>query len=121
MRPELGFVDFISFLSPCSSFHLNCRPPNANLRMTGLARGLFFKDSLAPLLKDPTQTAANHALSSWDKKTRELAKKKAIRKQQAEDRGEETSSEDDDDDDESDEEAAGVDWGDLVDEDSLPT
>ena len=21
MRPELGFVDFVSFLSPCSSFH----------------------------------------------------------------------------------------------------
>ena len=23
MRPEPGFVDFVSFLSPCSSFHLN--------------------------------------------------------------------------------------------------
>ena len=51
---------------------------------------------------------------------RELVKKKAIQKQQAQDRGEETSSEDDDDDDKSDEEAAGMDWGDLVDEDSLP-
>ena len=60
-------------------------------------------------------------MAGWDKKTRELAKKKAIRKQQACDRGEETDSEDDDDDDdESDESAAGVDWGDLVDEDSLP-
>ena len=26
MWPELGFVDFVSFLSPCSSFHLNIRP-----------------------------------------------------------------------------------------------
>ena len=45
-------------------------------------------------------------------------KKQVIRKQQARDRGEETSSEDDDD--ESDEGATSVDWGDLVDEDSLP-
>ena len=68
--------------------------------------------------------AANRALAGWDKKTRELAKKKAIRKQQARDRGEETSGEDDDDDDESDKEegdteAAGVNWGDLENEDSL--
>ena len=61
-------------------------------------------------------------MAGWDKETRELAKKKAIRKQQARDQGEETGSEDDDDDDnESDETAADVDWGDLVDEDSLPT
>ena len=72
-------------------------------------RGLYFKDSLAPLSKDPTRAAANHAMAGWDKKTRELAKKKAIWKQQARDQGEETSSEDDDDDDESDEEAASVD------------
>ena len=51
---------------------------------------------------------------------RELTKKKAIQKEQARDRGEETRSEDDDDDDEFGEEAVGVDWGDLVDEDSLP-
>ena len=82
--------------------------------------GLHFKDSLAPLPKDPTQGATNRTAAGWDRKMRELAKKKAIQKQQARDRGEETSSEDDDDDDESDEGAAGVDWGDLVDEDSLP-
>ena len=23
MRPELGFIDFVSFLSPCSPFYLN--------------------------------------------------------------------------------------------------
>ena len=82
--------------------------------------GQHFKDSLAPLPKDPTRAATNRVTAGWDKKTRELAKKKAIQKQQARDRGEETSSEDDDDDDESDEEATSVDWGDLVDEDSLP-
>ena len=48
-------------------------------------------------------------------------KKKAIWKQQARDRGEETGSEDDDNDDESNEVVAGVDWGDLEDEDSLST
>ena len=65
--------------------------------------------------------AANRAVAGWDKKTRELMKKKAIRKQQARDRGEETRSEDDDDDNESDKAATDVDWGDLEDEDSLPT
>ena len=70
--------------------------------------------------KDPTRAATNHAAAGWDKKTRELTKKKAIQKQQARYRGEETSSEDDDDN-ESDEEATNVDWGDLVDEDLLPT
>ena len=59
-------------------------------------------------------------MAGLDKKTWELAKKKAIQKQQARDRGEETSSEDDDDDDESDEEAASMDWGDLANEDLLP-
>ena len=39
MRPEPGFVDFISFISPCSSFHLNFRPPDANLRIARPARG----------------------------------------------------------------------------------
>ena len=84
-------------------------------------RGLDFRDSPAPLPKDPTWAVANCAMAGWDKKTRELAKKKAIQKQQAQDRGEETGSEDDDDDDESDEGAAGVDWGDLEDEGSLST
>ena len=39
MRPEPGFVDFVSFLSPCSYFHLNFRPPDANLGIAGLATG----------------------------------------------------------------------------------
>ena len=87
-------------------------------------RRLSFKKSLAPEPKDRVLTAANRTTAEWDKRTREL-KKELIRKQQARDRGEEVSS-DDDDDDESDEEegdteAAGVNWGDLEDEDSLPT
>ena len=82
---------------------------------------MFFKDSLALLPKDPTQMIANHTVAGWDKKMRELKKKKAIRKQQARDRGEETGSEDDDDDDDSDEAAIGMDLGDLGDEDSLST
>ena len=83
--------------------------------------GLHFKDSPAPLPKDPTRAAMNRTVAGWDKKMRELVKNKAIWKQQARDRGEETSSEDDDDDDESDEEPSNMDWVDLVDEDSLPT
>ena len=39
MRPEQGFVDFVSFLSPCSSIHLNFRPPDANLEIAGPAGG----------------------------------------------------------------------------------
>ena len=27
IRPESGFVDFVSFLLPCSSFHLSFQPP----------------------------------------------------------------------------------------------
>ena len=61
----------------------------------------------------------NHAMAGWDKKTRELTKKRAIRKQQARDRGEKTNSDDDDDDDKFDEAAPDMDWGDLEDEDSL--
>ena len=55
---------------------------------------------------------------------RVLKMEEMIRKQQARDRGEETGSDDDDDDNddvEFDEVAAGVDWGDLEDEDSLST
>ena len=39
MWPKPGFVDFVSFLSPCSSFHLNFRPPDANLGIAGPAGG----------------------------------------------------------------------------------
>ena len=120
MWPESGFVEFVSFLSPCFSFHLNFQPPDANLGIAGLAGGLFFKDSLASLPKDPTRTAANRAVAGWDKKTKELMKKKAMRKQQARDRGEETGSEDDDDDDDDDDEvAANMNWDVLEDEDML--
>ena len=43
--------------------------------------------------------AANRTMAEWDKRTRELKKKKMLRKLQAWDRGEETGSDDDNDDD----------------------
>ena len=57
-------------------------------------------------------------MAEWDKKTRELRKKKLLRKQQVRDRGGETGSDDDDNDDD-DEVAADVDWDVLEDEDML--
>ena len=80
MRTEPRFVEFVSFLSPCFSFHLNFRPPDANLGIAGPAGGLFFKDSPAPLPKDPTRTVMNRTMAGWDKRTRELTKKNAIRR-----------------------------------------
>ena len=74
-------------------------------------------DSLALLPKDPLMAAANRTATEWDKKTRELRKKKLLRKRQARDQGEETGSDDDDNDD--DEVAADVDWDILEDEDML--
>ena len=53
-------------------------------------------------------------MAEWDKRTRELKKKKMLWKQQARDRGEETGS-----DDEFDEVVADVDWDVLKGEDSL--
>ena len=78
-------------------------------------RALFFKESPAPLSKDWTPTKANRIAAKWDKRARELRKKKLLRKQQARDRGEETGSVDDDDD----EVATDVDWGILEGEDML--
>ena len=49
-------------------------------------------------------------MTEWDKRTRELKKKKMLWKQQAQDRGEETGSDDDDDDEDFDEVVADVDW-----------
>ena len=66
-------------------------------------------DSPAPLPKDRILAAANRTAAEWDKRTRELKKKKMLRKQQAWDRGEETGSDDDDDNDEFDEVVADVD------------
>jgi len=70
-------------------------------------------DSPALLPKDQIPAATNHIAADWDKRTRELQKKKRLQKQQARDRGEETDSDDDD------EVAADVDWDVLEDEDTL--
>ena len=43
MRPKPGFIDFVSFLSPCSSFHLSFRAPDANLGIAGPAGGTVFQ------------------------------------------------------------------------------
>ena len=43
IRPELGFIDFVSFLSPYSFFYLNFRPLEANLGMAGPAEGTFLQ------------------------------------------------------------------------------
>ena len=56
-------------------------------------------------------------MAEWDKRTRELKKKKMLREQQARDQGEDIGS--DDDDDEFDEVVADVDWDVLEGEDSL--
>ena len=59
-------------------------------------------------------------MDEWDKRTRELKKKKMLQKQQAWDRGESTGSDDDDDDDDDDDElATDVDWDVLEGEDAL--
>ena len=79
-------------------------------------RPLFFKESPAPLSKDRTLAKAKRIAAEWDKKTRELRKKKLLRKRQARDRGEETGSDDNDDDDKV---ATDVDWDVLEDEDML--
>jgi len=62
-------------------------------------RPLFFKESPASLSKDRTLVKANRIAAEWDKKSRELRKKKLLQKRQARDRGEETGSDDNDDDD----------------------
>ena len=69
--------------------------------------------------KDWILAAANHTAAEWDKRTRELKKKKMLRKQQAWDQGEETGSDDDDEEEEFDEVVAEMDWDVLEGEDSL--
>ena len=64
--------------------------------------------------------AVNHTVAEWDKRTRELKKKKMLRKQQAWDQGEETGSDDDDEEEEElDEVVTDVDWDVLEGKDSL--
>ena len=53
MRPEPGFVEFVSFLSPCFSFHLNLWPPDANLGIAGLAEGTVLQRQPGSAAKGP--------------------------------------------------------------------
>ena len=73
------------------------------------------------MLKDRILAAVNHTVAEWDKRTRELKKKKMLQNQQAWDRGEEIGSDDDDDDNEEelDELVADVDWDVLEGKDLL--
>lgn len=64
---------------------------------------------------------ANHTVAEWDRKMKELKRKKMLQKKQAWERGEGTDSDDDDDDDdkEYDEVVADVEWDVLEGEDLL--
>ena len=53
MWPEPGFVEFVSFLSPCFSFHLNFRPPDADLRIVGPPGGTVLQSQLGSAAKGP--------------------------------------------------------------------
>ena len=72
----------------------------------------------APLPKDRLVVMVNRTVAEWDRKTKELKRKKMLQKQQAWERGEETDS-DDDDDEEYDEVVVDVEWDVLEGEDSL--
>ena len=53
-------------------------------------------DSPATLPKDRLVATANRTVAEWDRKTKELKRKKMLQKQQAWERGEETDSDDND-------------------------
>lgn len=78
-------------------------------------------DHMALLPKDPFVVVVNHTVAEWEKKTKEVERKKKQRKLQAQERGEEIDSVDDDDDDdeEDDEVVADTEWADLGGEDAL--
>ena len=80
-------------------------------------------DNPAPLPKDRLMATANHTAAEWDRKTKELKRKKMLQKQLGWERGEETDCDDDDDDDDDEEEydevVADVEWDVLEGEDTL--
>jgi len=69
------------------------------------------------LSKDPFVVAANHVVAEWQRKTKEVERKKKQQKLQAREWGEETDS--DDDNKEDDEVVADAEWDDLESEDTL--
>ena len=54
MRPEPGFIDFVSFLSTSSSFQLSFRPPDANLGITGSAGGTVLQEQPGSATEGPS-------------------------------------------------------------------
>ena len=53
MRPEPRVFDFVSFLSPRSSFRSNFRPLDANFGMVGPAEETLFQGESSPRAKGP--------------------------------------------------------------------
>ena len=78
-------------------------------------------DRSAPLPKDPLMAAANRIVAKWQKKTKEVERKKKQQKLWARERGEEIDSDDDDDDDEEEDEevVANLEWDDPTSKDTL--
>ena len=62
---------------------------------------------------------ANRTVAEWDRKTKELKRKKMLQKQQARERGDEIDNDVDDDEEEFDEVVADVEWDVLEGEDTL--
>ena len=63
----------------------------------------------------------NRTVAEWDRKTKELKRKKMLQKQQAREQGEETDSDDDNDEDDKEfnEVVVDIEWGILEGEDTL--
>ena len=76
-------------------------------------------DFLAPLPRDPSVRAANHAEAERQRKAKEDKRKKKKQKLRAWERGEETNSDDDDDEEEDDEVVDDTKRGALESEDML--
>ena len=68
---------------------------------------------------DRVLATAIRTAAEWDRKTKELKRKKMLQKQQAWERGEEIDCDDEDDEEEFDEVVADVEWDVLEGEDSL--
>ena len=69
-------------------------------------------DSPTPLPKDPLVVAVNRTMAEWEKKTKEVKRKKKQEKLRAWERGEETDSDDnyDDDNEDDDEVVTDIEW-----------
>ena len=76
MRPKPGFVVFVSFLSSCLLLNLSPNPLVLTLRRGDQPRDLVLMDHLAPLPRDLSVRAVNHAEGERLKKAKEDKRKK---------------------------------------------